>query len=82
MCEWGTEILVDVKIQADLSCDGTERWKKAQIDMCIASLVDALQKGGIDMRGSCCGHGKAEGYITLQDGRVLVIKDESWLMNL
>ena len=78
MCKWGTVIEVNVKIPADLSCDGIEHWKDAKIDACIAPLVEALQQGGVDMRGSCCGHGKAEGHIHLQDGRVLVIKDESY----
>jgi hypothetical protein len=37
--------------------------------------VNALQLGGLDMRGSCCGHGKTIGDIDLQDGRVLLILD-------
>jgi len=73
MCEWGTYKEVLVKIPADLSSTGREKWKYAKIDACIADLVDALQKGGIDMRGSCCGHGKAYGDIHLQDGRVILI---------
>jgi hypothetical protein len=35
--------------------------------------VEALQQGGVDMRSSCCGHGKTFGNIQLQDGRVLLI---------
>ena len=73
MCEQGTVTPVRVKIPADLACSGKEHWKEAQIDSCIASLVDALQRGGIDMRGSCCGHGKTFGTIDLQDGRMLLI---------
>jgi hypothetical protein len=64
---------VSVLIPADLSCTGKARWKSAKIDACIAPIVKALQRGGIDMRGSCCGHGKAIGEIHLQDGRVLII---------
>jgi len=54
------------------------------IDACIASLVRALQEAGINMRGSCCGHGKKDGWIELQDGRILVIKADavSYLGNL
>ena len=75
MCKWGTEKLVWVKIPADLSCTGKEKWKHASIDSCIAPIVKALQEGDIDMRGSCCGHECNVGDIHLQDGRVLIIAD-------
>jgi hypothetical protein len=74
MCQQGSFKLVRVKIPADLSCSGRAKWKKAQIDSCIAPIVGALQKGGIDMRGSCCGHGRGDGDIQLQDGRTLIIR--------
>jgi hypothetical protein len=48
-------------------------WKDVEIDSCIADLVEALQTFGIDMRGSCCGHLKRIGHISLQDGRELLI---------
>jgi hypothetical protein len=67
---------VRVKIPADLSSTGKTKWRKAKIDTCIASLVDALQHGGIDMCGSCCGHGHSAGEIHLQDGRLLLILDK------
>lgn len=73
MCKEGVTRPVRVKVPADLSCTGKERWKDAKIDVCIAELVEALQRSGIDMRGSCCGHGKAVGTILLQDGRILII---------
>lgn len=73
MCEWGDTVSVLVKIPADLSSTGKMKLKRTQIDHCIAPIVDALEMGRIHMRGSCCGHGKAEGYIDLQDGRVLLI---------
>ena len=73
MCKWGTYKKVRVKIPADLSSTGKVKWKKMNIDSCIAPIVEALQKAGIDMRGSCCGHGKEIGYIDLQDGRSLII---------
>lgn len=87
--------LVRVKIPADLSSSDKEHWKYAQIDWCIAPIVDALQNAGIDMRGSCCGHGEREGHIHLQDGRSFLILDaettqkylsevgsKSWMENL
>ena len=73
MCDWGTTISVPVKIAADLSCTGRSRWKYAEIDSCIAPTVRALQEAGVDMRSSCCGHGKSDGYIELQDGVLLLI---------
>ena len=56
-----------MKIPADLSHTG-ERWEVKQVDRCIAALVAELQEAGIDMRGSCCGHGRVEGAIVLRDG--------------
>lgn len=79
MCEWGDTTTVRVKVPADLSATGKVRWKDAQIDSCIAQLVAALQTGGVDMRGSCCGHGEHLGDIHLQDGRILLIADgQQW----
>lgn len=74
MCEYGDTVPVLVRIAADLAADSITGWKRAQIDRCIAPIVQALQHGGIDMRSSCCGHGKGGGEILLQDGRRLVIK--------
>jgi hypothetical protein len=44
------------------------------MDACIAPIVQALEAGGVFMRASCCGHGKTDGRIDLQDGRTLVIQ--------
>lgn len=73
MCERGTWEIIQVKIPADLSSTGEEKWKIIQVDACLAAIIRALQRGGVDMRSSCCGHGKEPGYIDLQDGRRLVI---------
>lgn len=73
MCQWGTDTKVRVKVAAHLSSTGKEQWRDYGIDSCIAPLVKALQEGGIDMLGSCCGHGKANGRIDLADGRTLEI---------
>jgi hypothetical protein len=79
MCEHGTNTLVRVRIPADLSCSGRAKWKRMRIDACIAPLVRALQEGGVNMRGSCCGHGEGPGSIDLEDGRTVVIlsKDQA-----
>lgn len=73
MCQHGETVSVRVLIPADLSRTGKEYWKDVQIDMCIAPIVRALSEAGVHMRASCCGHGGRPGYITLADGRELVI---------
>jgi hypothetical protein len=74
MCEWGTNVKLRVQIPADLSRTGKAYWRKVRVDACIATLVDALNNAGILTRQSCCGHGKCDGRIDLQDGRVLIIQ--------
>jgi hypothetical protein len=73
MCEWGTSEIVIVTIPATLSHTGTSYKKQAKIDKCIAPLVRALENTGLLMTASCCGHGKTNGQINLQDGRTLII---------
>ena len=46
------------------------------IDYCIHHIVAALNAGGVRTRASCCGHGQMHGNIVLEDGRVLIIRDE------
>lgn len=74
MCKWGDTLPLFVRVPADLSHTGKSRWAIKQIDRCIAALVRKFQHGGIDMRSSCCGHGKDDGEIMLADGRQLVIR--------
>lgn len=73
MCKHGTDEAVNVKITAHRSHTGKAYWRDMPIDKCIAPIVRALQNGGIDMDGSCCGHGRYEGSILLADGRELII---------
>lgn len=73
MCEWGNTKPLLLKTPAYLSSTGKEKWRIWQIDSCIASIVEALQKGGMDMRASCCGHSRGIGNIVLSDGRELFI---------
>jgi hypothetical protein len=67
--------IVRVLIPAHLSHTGEPHWKDCKIDSCIAGIVAALQRGGINMTGSCCGHGEGQGEIHLADGRLLRIGD-------
>ena len=73
MCEWGNTVKLSLKTPADLSSTGEDKWRDWDIDACIAPIVKALQDAGIDMRASCCGHGKTLGSIVLADGRELLI---------
>ncbi len=74
MCSWGTTEPVQVFINEGLSYSGIARFDIKAIDACIAPIVRALTGAGILTSGSCCGHGDADGYIVLEDGRELVIR--------
>ena len=47
----------------------------ADIDLCIARIVAALNAANIETVASCCGHGTMPGIISLTDGRQFVIVD-------
>lgn len=47
-----------------------------QIDYCVSDIVAALNAGGITTVESCCGHGVMQGYITLDDDRMLYISND------
>lgn len=74
MCKWGTTVPMLVTIPADLSCTGEIAQRIKPIDACIAAIVYALNVAGIKTSGSCCGHGKADGWIVLNDGRELIVR--------
>lgn len=73
MCDWGTDAEVEVTVPAHLSHTGRAHKAVKKIDACIAPIVRALNEGGIETWGSCCGHGRGEGSITLADGRTLIV---------
>lgn len=56
--------------QAMMVLDGRVRC----IDWCIHHIVAALNAGGVKTFACCCGHGKQDGNIVLEDGRILIIK--------
>ena len=45
------------------------------IDYCIADIVAALNAANIKTVASCCGHGKIDTSIVLDDGREIVVKN-------
>ena len=66
MCKWGTSKEVTL-------CKPTPIQGRTVIkaDACIAPLVQALSEYGVEMKASCCGHGKVEGRIDLADGQII-----------
>ncbi len=56
-----------------VKCYNTKEMVVKRIDPCIAELVHALQRAGINMVSSCCGHSARNGWISLADGRTMVI---------
>ena len=78
MCEWGQRTECFVNTPANLSNTGDDYWSFKAVDSCLSDIVDALNKAGILTSNCCCGHGKRQGTIILQDGRELKIKGEAW----
>jgi len=60
------------KNQALLPINGKVR----SIDWCIHHIVAALNAAGVGTIACCCGHGTQDGRIDLEDGRVLIIKEQ------
>lgn len=73
MCDQRNAVPVSVMVPADLAFEGKATVKMKPIDACIADIVRGLSWAGIDMRGSCCGHGERPGEIPLEDGRRIEI---------
>ena len=48
--------------------------RRQDIDFCISDIVASLNASGIETVASCCGHGKDDGSILLDDGRILIVK--------
>lgn len=76
MCKWGNTITVRVNVPADLSYTGRQRWAFKPIDACLAPLVRALNALGLHTRSCCCGHGRIDGHVLLQDGRWIAWSDQ------
>ena len=76
MCKHGDTRLLKLRIPADLIHNGAPYIKEVSIDRCILSIIDGLNRAGIYTRGSCCGHGKKDGIISLEDGRNLIIQNK------
>ena len=68
MCKHGSIIHMDLDVRFR---DGTLVRKTRQVDLCVGPLVFALNSAGIRTHGACCGHGRNDGEILLEDGRIL-----------
>jgi len=66
-CDFG-EFKCDVQI---ISCT---TGLNIYVDRCIADIITALNRHGIKTIASCCGHGKIDGSIILEDGRHIRIE--------
>ncbi len=64
-CDIGT-----YKCQVPMAING----RRVDIDFCIADIVAALNAANIITIASCCGHGKQDASIVLQDGRVIYLR--------
>jgi len=51
--------------------------RRQDVDLCIADIVAALNAANIRTTASCCGHGKMDGRILLEDGRELFVKEKA-----
>lgn len=76
MCSPGDTVPVEVTVVAGLASEGRDARKVKPIDRCIASIVQALEAGGVYMLGSCCGHGERNGEIPLADGRIIRVQPD------
>jgi hypothetical protein len=74
MCRHDQKTNIRVNVPAEMSHDGSPYWTEKPIDACIAGIVSALNDAGILTASCCCGHGKRQGSILLQDGRELKVK--------
>ena len=74
MCNWGDTVMIEVPIPSECSHTGEFRWAYKPVDRCIAGLVESLNAAGLHTGGSCCGHGKKDGSISLHDGTVLIVQ--------
>ena len=75
MCKWGETKSCRVWVSAGDSHTGQGYWAMKSVDACLADMVDRLNAEGRLTRSCCCGHGKAEGSIIMQDGSVIPIKE-------
>ena len=55
--------------------------RRRDIDLCIADIIAALNAANIITVASCCGHGKMDGDIILEDGRRIIIKRRKYECN-
>lgn len=65
MCKHGKTVEMELPVVGEI------RHGIADIDLCIAPIIKALNNGGVITKGCCCGHGEIMGYIHLTNGKYL-----------
>ena len=74
MCKWGTD--TKVKLCETRYNSVGKPYDVVFVDKCISGIIQALNDAGIMTIASCCGHGKIDGSIILEDGRELVVRED------
>ena len=64
MCEYGTEVQMPVRVLP------SKEIKVKGVDACLAPLVKFLNDNGVQTWGSCCGHGKNRGSISIDESSI------------
>jgi len=64
----GRWALCHVYVPEFLVDTGQAHWADKDIDLCLATLVNELNRMGALTAACCCGHGIAPGGIVLHDG--------------
>jgi hypothetical protein len=68
MCKWGTDTMLRLLVDKDVSYTKDFRVDDVKVDSCIALFIWNLNVNGVRTVNSCCGHGKGEGSIILASG--------------
>ena len=70
MCAWGINRPVTLAYQMLVS-GRTE----VDVDACLAPLIQALNDAGVQTVGCCCGHGRGQGSVLIQqDARIIELR--------
>ena len=64
MCEHGDEIVLDLPDNIDIG----KKNRSISCDRCIATIITKLWKAGVQTLGCCCGHGKENPSIVMENG--------------
>lgn len=66
MCVSGDRVWTPVHVDSSVAHEGFAIVKEMPIDRCLVPLVRELDRRGIRMLSSCCGHGRLDGVILIK----------------